>query len=65
MVNQRLVNEHTFKLAMQLVDVIRPTLRPEEVRDCVEEFVRVLKPGLETFHAEAERMRHRLNPSAN
>lgn len=65
--NQRLVNEHTFKLSWELVGIIEPCLRPEERRDAFEEFYQVVKAALESYEAEAERIRRRLNPhpSAN
>jgi hypothetical protein len=62
--NQRLVNEHAFKLATELLGIIENCLRPEERRDCWEEFYRAALSAIEDYHTQAERMRERLHPSA-
>jgi hypothetical protein len=63
--NQRLINEHTFKLSWELVGIIEPCLRQEERRDAFEEFYRVVKAGILAYEAEAERMLQRLKPGRN
>ncbi len=58
----RLENNAAFQMAERLVAAIAPCLRPEERKDCFDEFFRVCLEGIRDFSAQKERMEQRLQP---
>jgi hypothetical protein len=63
--NERLVHDMAMLMAEELVKIVRPCLRPEEVRDAVSEFYAVCRGGIETYEIQRARMLPRLNPTKN
>lgn len=63
--NQRLQHDVSFALATALLEIVQNCIRPEEQRDCFDEFYRAARAALEAYDIQAERMRQRLHPSQN
>lgn len=58
--NTRLIHDAAFRMAGELLAIIAPCLRPEEQRDCWEEFYTVAKRFLTEYEEQAARLRRRL-----
>ena len=63
--NRKLTNEVAFLMARELLSVVQNCLRPEERRDCFEEFFEVCKLGQNAHDMHADTMHGRLKPSRN
>jgi len=63
--NERLINQVSFDVAIEVVKVFAPLLREEETRDAVEEVVGRVKAGIVRYCLETDRIRQRLQPTRN
>lgn len=60
--SESLIHDHAWALARKLVGIIENCLRPEEVRDAVEEFYECVREGLAEFAEATSRMNGRMHP---
>jgi hypothetical protein len=58
--NQRLVHDTAVVMAKAILDIMKPCIREEEMRDAFSEFYVVCKAGIETFCIQQDRMQQRL-----
>ena len=64
MENTRLRHEAAMALSKAILDIFQNLLRPEEVRDAMEETYSAVKAGLEAYDTRREQPR-KLRPTQN
>ena len=65
MISKPLVHDHACVLAMALVEIILPCVRPEQEEKAFTLFYAVCKTGIEEYERKADRIRKRIKPSRN
>jgi hypothetical protein len=64
--NERLINQVSFDVALDVVRVFAPLLREEEQRrEAVSEVFEKIKAGIGWYCLETDRIRERLHPTRN
>jgi hypothetical protein len=63
--DQYLRHDSAWAMARAIVEIFRPVLRPEEVRDAIDEVYATVKAGLVAYEAQRDHMLKRLNPLNN
>ncbi len=64
-VGHMLRHDAAWAAAQVLTEIVAPALRPEEHRECVSEFYRVVLAALEAYEQQSQREALRLKPSKN
>jgi hypothetical protein len=65
MKSESLQHDHAMALAAALLEIVENCIRPEERRDAFDAFYTAAKAGIESYELHADRMRRRVQPSAN
>ncbi len=63
--NERLINNTAFQMALALLGLVKNCVMPEEHTDAFNEFYSVCKSYLEGYQIQMERMEKRLRPMRN
>lgn len=58
--HQRIANEMVTNAAIACVQIIASCLRPEEVKDCLDEFALVIRRELVIYEVSLERLQKRV-----
>jgi hypothetical protein len=63
--DQFLQHDAAVAMAKAIVEIFRPLLRPEEVRDAIDEVYAAVKAGLQAYDLRRAHIQRRLKPMSN
>lgn len=63
--DQFLQHDAAVAMAVAIVEIFRPLLRPEEVRDALDEVYAAVKAGLQCYEPRRAHIQRRLKPMSN